>query len=160
MNRIRIIHGAAFAALFVLAATLSGCVAEDPSAAPPTATPTPTVTYSNPDDWEAALNDCLRNQGFTIDSDGTPRFGPDEQDRFGEAYTTCETIVGPAPNGGLAISPQEQYALWTAVAECLRDLGYTVEDPALQPGGFWGFRPPVDATETEIDNCMPSDPFP
>lgn len=152
MNRIQIVRSVTPMAALALVLALGGCT----SATPDAATPTPTVTYATIDDWDAAFNDCVRHHGFAIDEDGLPQYDPDDRDRVDEVYAACETTLGPMPSGGLAINPQEQYALWTAVADCLRDLGYQVEDPAIQPGGYWGFRPPADATEAQIEGCIQS----
>lgn len=158
MNRM-LPRGVATGAALALALVVSGCSWHSTESESLDTSPTPTATYTNLDDWDAAWTDCLRDRGIQFSADGSPLAeGQDGDELYAEVSAQCDALIGPMPNGGLAISPEEQYAMWSAVAECLRDLGYTVEDPQLQPGGFWGFRAPVDATEADVESCSPEPP--
>lgn len=129
---------------------------------------TPEPDAPNPQDTQAAdaqqwaldYAACMRDHGIDMedpDASGrsvalTPR---DETPERQAATKACMEELGPSPAGGGSQGSQggpstdEMREQLLAMAACLRDLGYDVEDPA--PGQ--GIGMPADLTEEAIEQC-------
>lgn len=110
------------------------------------------LKYSNMDDWDAAWASCMREHGVRIGDDG---LAEEDQDFSGynESAQTCSDEAGLMPNGGLKASPDEQLKAWTTTAKCLRERGYDIPDPKLEPEGAWSLSTPRDMDEKDWNDC-------
>lgn len=127
---------------------LAGCSGPSPTSD----TSSSALKYTNMDDWSAAWATCMRAHGIRIDDSGVVEEGQDLSG-YNDSASTCESEVGLMPNGGLKASPDEQFAAWTATAECLRDRGYDIPDPQLEPEGAWSLSTPRDMDEDDWNEC-------
>lgn len=84
-------------------------------------------------DYTVSIARCMRDKGFDVpdpDSDGElkiPTTGDPEA--VEKAYKECEDSVGPLP-GAEDVSEEEMRQFHVRLAECLRQEGYDVTDPA------------------------------
>lgn len=147
-------RAAALLAIPLLALSLAAC------SAPPTPETEGDATETDPKQWALDFAECMREQGIDMEDPGEGGaigLGPEEETPERQAATqVCLEQVGPSPLGpgssdGAAGGPSadEMREELLALAKCLRDLGYDVEDPA--PGE--GIHMPADLTEDAIEQC-------
>lgn len=143
----------ALLAVPLLLTSLAACSAPTPE--------TDDTRVSDTQQWRLDFAACMREHGIDMEdpgSGGTPALTPSEQTpEREEATVACIEELGPSPAGagddaqGASGGPSadEMQEELVALAQCLRDLGYDVEDPA--PGS--GITMPADLSEEAIEQC-------
>ena len=110
--------------------------------------------------WALDYAACMREHGIDMEdpnaNGGSIGLGPEDETPERQAATeACLEELGPSPAGGGSQgsdggpSIEEMRDELLALADCLRDLGYDVKDPA--PGE--GIAMPADLTEEAIEQC-------
>lgn len=149
---------AGFAALLALALTMAGCAAAPAGSggAPPasgTDSPDAAAEFTAARDaYDLKLAQCLRDAGFQV-ADPKPGQGITETgDDLNAAASVCMAELGDPPQFAGRIDPTEALKEMLTWADCLRDRGVEVEEPRLAEA----FVVPADATEQDIDACIPA----
>jgi hypothetical protein len=95
---------------------------------PDASRPQPSQTFSNADDWFAAMADCMREHGVTVKADGTwTAEGAEEMAAADAATKECSDELPPVP-GVSSPSAQDLTQDAQRTVECLREKGYEVPD--------------------------------
>ncbi len=141
----------AFAALTCLAAPLAACGGAD---AQDSAAGASAGTFDQQyDAWEAKYRSCLSDKGFELPKEpGHIDFG-DRQDAYKVAENACLKGIGKPPaagDDGPAKSEQEIKEMMLKQAQCLRDRGYDVDDPA----DGMAVRVPNDVKPDDLNKCL------
>ncbi len=96
-----------------------------------------------------AFTQCLRDQGFdvldpVVDSEGNVQkpelaegVDPKRED-LGEAYEACSEHLGGFSFERKRVDVSEQVDQFVALATCLREKGYDVDDPTAETLDQWG----------------------
>jgi hypothetical protein len=119
---------------------------EDVQAAEPTASAADTVLENEAK--MMAFTQCLRDQGMdvldpVVDADGNvekPQVAEDvewDKKRFGAAYEACAEHLEGFTFGKERVDMSEQVDQWVAVAACLRDKGYDMDEPTAETLDQW-----------------------
>lgn len=154
-------HLAALLLAVTLAAGLSACAAADPSGGNSSA-PEPqgsgTQSFDSFDEYQLAFAQCMRDRGIDMgDPDGGGQSITQADDAFLEAAEACQSEIGepPANTGDAGTggpSAEELREEHLKIAECLRELGVDVPDPA--PGEDLAI--PSDVPAEAFETCAPS----
>lgn len=120
----------------VLTIGLSGCSAGGTAPSSSDASNTPPDYAAEFDAYTLELASCMRDQGVDVE-DPTPgnAISLDGSDATFAAYDACEGIVGPPPVNPDQPSKAEISDELRLRAQCLRDKGFDVPDPAAD--GSW-----------------------
>jgi hypothetical protein len=101
--------------------------------------------------WEAKFRSCLSGKGFDLPKDGKIDFG-DRQAAYKVAEDSCLKKVGQPPTGGKGsaedIRKGKEKALQSV--QCLRKLGYKVEDPKAGNAVMI----PDDVSQKDLNACV------
>jgi hypothetical protein len=153
----RLAAGIGGTALLVLA--LAGCGETDgpakTGAAPASEKPVASVVSDSDlsaarDAYDLKVAECLRGKGFKV-KDPQPGEGITETlPGINKAGSECMATIGDPPT--VAVTKEgdaEQLKIALGWADCLRGLGYQVEEPKSQQA----FIMPQDATTKDIEKC-------
>ena len=129
----------------------SGAASEPPSSSPVVGD----AEFSGARDaYDLTLAQCLRDKGFQV-ADPVPGEGIQETSvEINEAALECMDEIGDPPAAESAMSDTEMLAVWLDEAECFRDLGFEVEEPALN----LAYSVPADATPDQVASCISAMP--
>jgi len=149
---------------------LAACGSDSPDVPSLGATPTP-VTAEEALDNEArmmAFTQCLREQGIevrdpVVDSEGNvdkPEFieGYDKE-ALGATWEACAEHLEGFTFERKRVDMSEVVDQWVAIATCLRDKGYDVDDPTAETLGQWlgDFKERIDwkdpAAVADYEEC-------
>lgn len=113
--------------------------------------PEQTPSYSSDEEYQLAFAECMRGKGIDMPDPGDGGMPIDaEQEGLLEAAEACSDELGTPPGGSGGASPGEgQREFDLAMAQCLRDNGFEVPDPA--PGET--LTVPMDAGQELLDEC-------
>jgi hypothetical protein len=146
-------------ALPLLVAGLSACSAPATEAAPTVSTPSggEQRSYDSFEEYQLALFACLRDEGIDVnDPSGGGQNITRSDDAFQEAIETCQVELGPPPAqegaGGGSDTADSLRDEQLRIAQCLRDQGVEVADPA--PGG--DLEIPRDVPSAAFETCAPN----
>jgi hypothetical protein len=143
----------------VLILALAGCGGDEKAkagAAPASDKPAGSAVSSSDhsaarDGYDLKVAQCLREKGFKV-KDPQPGEGiTEELPGIRKAGSECMAEIGDPPT--VAMTKEEDAELLKTSlrwADCLRDLGYQVEEPKSQQA----FIMPKEATEKDIEKCM------
>jgi hypothetical protein len=135
------------AALTVAGAALAGCSTETPADGGTEQTP----SFSSNEEYQLAFAECMRSKGIDMSDpqqDGTQVAG--SGDAFLETAEECQDELGTPPGGsGSARPSDEQREIFLEMAQCFRDNGLDVPDPA--PGE--SLTVPMDAPQELFEKC-------
>lgn len=107
--------------------------------------------YSNMDDWEAAMNSCLRDQGVDVSADGAIMFDEGQtQEEIEAVFTTCTEKVGAAPGMENYDDPQKVNESNQILVDCLQSKGYDIPD--VKEGEYPVI--PTDVNQNDADECI------
>ncbi len=147
----------AIAAVALLAGTIAACSTTNSDSTDKTESPaagkspkTSTLTY---DDWTVKFDSCMLDQGIeppkreSSDSASIDMNNFD-MDKYTKASETCLDKVGQAPAREGQLSNEEANAKQLKMVQCLRDRGYTLDDPK---GGILGI--PENVTQEDVTAC-------
>ncbi|GAB3604965.1 hypothetical protein GCM10027413_03740 [Conyzicola nivalis] len=104
------------------------------------------------DAYDLKLAQCLRDQGLDV-KDPLPGVGISEDSpEIREAFPTCSAEIGDPPSSaGIQATPEDlEKAL--AQAECLREMGYEIQEPTADDIGFI----PAEVTNEDFETCRTS----
>lgn len=129
--------------LLIIALGLAGCQTQgaavsSPVEGPRTVEAAPEPAFDGtPDEWAAAMVDCMRGEGFAAQVDGTgyaiPDIAGDARRLASEANARCRQRVGVIP-----VEPMDDaqvarhFQALLATADCLRNEGYMITDAPAQ----------------------------
>ncbi|WP_345033572.1 hypothetical protein [Arthrobacter methylotrophus] len=103
------------------------------------------------DQWDFAYRSCLAKKGFDLPKDGKPDFG-DRQSEYLKAGDACAGEVGPLPGSdGPKMSDEQMLELALQMTKCLREKGYTLQDPKL--GDAVGSNTPYEVDRKDESTC-------
>jgi len=119
---------------------------EDVQAAEPTASTADTILENEAK--MMAFTQCLRDQGLdvldpVVDADGNvgkPEIAEDaewDKERFGAAWEACAEHLEGFSWENERVDVSEQVDQWVAVAACLRDKGYALDEPTAETLDQW-----------------------
>jgi hypothetical protein len=101
------------------------------------------------DAYDLELAQCLRDQGLDV-KDPLPGAGiTEDSPEIREAASGCMAEIGDPPSSeGVSASPEDvERAL--KQAECLRELGYEIQEPTADDIGFI----PAEVTDEDFETC-------
>jgi hypothetical protein len=101
------------------------------------------------DAYDLELAQCLRDQGLDV-KDPLPGAGiTEDSPEIRAAASECMAEIGDPPSSeGIAASPEDvERAL--KQAECLRELGYEIQEPTADDIGFI----PAEVTDEDFETC-------
>ena len=141
---------------------------EDTQPVGPAADPTDTIL--NNEAMMMAFTECLRDQGIdvldpVVDSEGNvekPEFAEVvnlKGEDFGAAWDACAAHLEGFTFGEKRVDVSEQVDQFVALAACLRDKGYDVDDPTAETLDQWGtdFKTAINwddpAAMTDYEEC-------
>jgi hypothetical protein len=104
------------------------------------------------DEYDRKLAECFRDQGLDV-KDPLPGVGiTEDSPELRAAFPGCTAEIGDPPtSAGVQASPEDlEKAL--AQAECLRELGYEIQEPTADDIGFI----PADVTDEDFETCRTS----
>jgi hypothetical protein len=146
----------------VLLIALAGCTPGAPDAADPgqgsgsgssAGQPTTDAEFSAArDEYDRKLAECFRDQGLDV-KDPLPGVGiTEDTPELRAAFPGCTAEIGDPPSSaGIQASPEDvEKAL--AQAECLRELGYEIQEPTADDIGFI----PAEVTDEDFETCRTS----
>jgi hypothetical protein len=137
----------ALAALTFAGAALAGCSTEAPADGGTEETP----SFSSNEEYQLALAECMRSKGIDMPDPGESGTQIDAgQEGLPEAAEACGDELGTPPGGSGGARPSdEQREVFLQMAQCFRDNGLDVPDPA--PGE--SLTVPMDAPQELFDKC-------
>ena len=148
-----------FLALPVLIA-LAGCSASNDHADAPQSESQVAAAAKS---WDVALQNCMRDAGFDVDTpseDGASAdMSDDEADAFMAGFETCQksttTKLGERPTSAAEKKQLKEVETHTRkTVECLRDKGYDVSDPVQDLQGYFTVMEDVpDAPQDVLEQC-------
>jgi hypothetical protein len=129
---------------------LAACGSKSEDVASLAATPVPVVESETLDDEAKmmAFTQCMRDQGIdlldpVVDADGNVQ-KPEEGDGFEaskgkwkEAYEACGEILEGITFGKERVDMSEVVDQYVALAACLREKGFDVDDPTAETLDIW-----------------------
>ncbi|GAA1015721.1 hypothetical protein Aple_009850 [Acrocarpospora pleiomorpha] len=140
---------ATLAALAFAGAALAGCGTDTSTDAVPDQTP----SFSSNEEYQLAFAECMRGEGIDMpDPEDGGQVAAGSGDGFLEAAETCQAKLGAPPSGqdgGGRPSDAEQREIFLQMAQCFRDNGLDVPDPA--PGE--SLSVPLDAPQELFEKC-------
>lgn len=145
----------AFGAVACLAILLTGCgkpgaSANGGSSAPATGSDSAGTLDQQRSAWEARFRSCLSGRGFELPKDGQIDFG-DRQAAYKVAQDACLKKVGRPPTGGKASAEDIRKGKEKTLrsVQCLRKLGYQVDDPKGN-----AMTIPAEVTQKDMNACV------
>lgn len=143
------------AALAFTGAALAGCSTQAPSSessGQPSGGSTESPTYATNEEFQLAFAACMREQGIDMPdpTEGGTQVDAGSGDGFQQAAELCMDELGAPPSGSGDAQPSErQREVFLEMAQCFRDNGIDVPDPA--PGE--SLAVPMDAPQEVFDAC-------
>ncbi|QOR71926.1 hypothetical protein IM660_06630 [Ruania alkalisoli] len=137
------------AALLLAGASLAGCSSDDPDT---TEEGSGQSSFSSAEEYQLAFAECMRDQGVDMPDPGEDgvEIGAGQGEGFMEAAEICSDALGTPPGGeGGARPAQGQREFDLAMAQCLRENGLEVPDPAPDEG----LTVPMDAGQDLLAEC-------
>jgi hypothetical protein len=100
--------------------------------------------------WEARFRSCLSGKGFELPKDGKIDFG-DRQAAYEAAEDACLKKVGQPPTGGKGSAEDIQKGKEKMLrsVQCLRKLGYKIDDPKDNT-----LHIPTEVTQKDLNACV------
>jgi hypothetical protein len=143
----------------VLLIALAGCATSAPDATDPsqgggaggsTEQPTTEAEFAAARDaYDLKLAQCFRDKGLDV-KDPLPGVGITENNpEIQAAFPECAEEIGDPPTSENVKATPEDVARALAQAECLRELGYEIQEPTLDDIGFI----PAEVTAEDFDTC-------
>jgi len=101
------------------------------------------------DAYDLKLAQCFRDKGLDV-KDPLPGVGITESSpEIQAAFPACSEEIGDPPTSENVKATPEDVAKALAQAECLRELGYEVQEPTLDDIGFI----PAEVTAEDFEQC-------
>ena len=113
-------------------------------------------TFRDHTEWQLAYASCMRDEGIDMPdpdpSGGGMRVPMDDMAALEQASTTCRAKLGnaPAPDGREPMSDEAMLEHQLRAAQCFREHGFDVDDPA--PGRALGI--PNDVSQDVLETCV------
>ncbi|MCP2637197.1 hypothetical protein K0817_011570 [Microbacterium sp. HD4P20] len=111
-----------------------------------------TPSFSTDEEFQLAFAECMREQGIDMPDPGSDgaHIEAGSGDGFTEAAEVCLDELGAPPSGSGGARPSdEQHEIFLEMAQCFRDNGLDVPDPA--PGE--SLTVPMDAPQELFEEC-------
>ena len=138
------------AAALSLVAVLAGCTATSAPSTSSTAENSTGTAAQAYDQWELKYRDCVGAKGFELPAGaGEIDFG-DRQPAFDAASAVCIKTIGvpPATRNTGTESHAEVDAKMLKIVDCLRNRGYTLDDPKETVVNI-----PDNVTQADVEAC-------
>lgn len=140
---------ATLASLAFVGLSLAGCSTSEPTNPGPEDTP----SFSSAEEYQLAFAECMRGKGIDMPDPGEGgQISAGSGDLYLEAAETCQDELGapPAGSGDEGIpSEAEQHEIFLRMAECFRDNGIEIPDPAVGES----LSIPMDADQDVLKEC-------
>ncbi|MHC5797105.1 hypothetical protein ACVXZ4_13200 [Lacisediminihabitans sp. FW035] len=135
--------------LAFVGASLAGCSTSKPTNKSPENSP----SFSSNAEYQLAFAECMRGKGIDMPDPGKGgQISAGSGDHYLESAKACQVDLGAPPAGpdGKGIpSDAEQHEIFLKVAQCFRDNGIDVPDPAAGES----LSLPMDADQGVLKKC-------